>query len=127
GFQHMVDAVGGIDVGGSHLDGPEALGYVSHGSAHPIEARDRVARQQNAVRALLDKTTADGLLGDPLKLFRLLDALSKAVSVDETLTSAGMDGLGLQMRGLRTSTTQFAVSPVRAIGREDGLTVIYLD
>ena len=73
------------------------------------------------------RPTADGLLGDPLKLFRLLDSLSKAVSVDETLTSGGMDGLGLQMRGLRTATTQFAVAPVRAIGREGGRSVIYLD
>ena len=40
------------------------------------------------------------------------------MSVDETLTSAGMDALGLQMRGLRTANTQFAVAPVRGIGRE---------
>ena len=89
----MVDAVGGIDVQGAHLGGSEALAYVSQGTANPAEYRDRLARQQTAIRALLDKTAADGLLGDPLKLFRLLDSLSKAVSVDETLTSAGMDGL----------------------------------
>ena len=28
GFQHMVDAVGGIDVQGGHLDGPAALGFL---------------------------------------------------------------------------------------------------
>ncbi len=127
GFRQMVDAVGGIDVQGAHLGGPEALAYVSQGTASPAEYRDRLARQQTAIRALLDKTAADGLLGDPLKLFRLLDSLSKAVSVDETLTSAGMDGLGLQMRGLRTSTTQFAVCPVKGFGREGGQTVVYLD
>ena len=33
GFQHMVDAVGGIDVQGGHLDGPAALSYVSQGTA----------------------------------------------------------------------------------------------
>ena len=127
GFQHMVDAVGGIDVQGGHLDGPAALSYVSQGTADPAEYRDRLSRQQTAIRALVDKTTADGLLGDPLKLFRLLDSLSKAVSVDETLTSGGMDALGLQMRGLRTANTQFAVAPVRAIGRAGGRSVIYLD
>lgn len=127
GFRQMVDAVGGIDVQGTHLGGSEALAYVSQGTASPAEYRDRLSRQQTAIRALLDRTAADGLLGDPLKLFRLLDALSKAVSVDETLTSAGMDGLALQMRGLRSSTTQFAVSPVRGIGREGGQTVVYLD
>ena len=103
---------------GAHLDGPAALAYVSQGTANPAEYRDRLAHQQTAIRAVIDKATAGGLLSDPLKLFRLLDALSKAVSVDETLTSAGMDALGLQMRGLRTANTQFAVAPVRGIGRE---------
>jgi anionic cell wall polymer biosynthesis LytR-Cps2A-Psr (LCP) family protein len=115
--------VGGVDVQGGHLDGPAALAYVSQGTADTAEYRERLSRQQTAIRALVDKTTAGGLLGDPLKLFRLLDSLSKAVSVDETLTSGGMDALGLQMRGLRTQNTQFAVAPVRAIGRG----VIYLD
>ena len=123
GFQHMVDAVGGVEVQGAHLDGPAALAYVSQGTANPTEYRDRLARQQTAIRAVIDKATTGGLLGDPLKLFRLLDALSKAVSVDETLTSANMDALGLQMRGLRTANTQFAVAPVRGIGRG----VVYLD
>ena len=123
GFQHMVDAVGGIDIEGAHLDGPAALAYVSQGTANPAEYRDRLAHQQTAIRAVIDKATTGGLLSDPLKLFRLLDALSKAVSVDETLTSAGMDALGLQMRGLRTANTQFAVAPVRGIGRG----VVYLD
>ncbi|MBV9922088.1 MAG: LCP family protein [Pseudonocardia sp.] len=127
GFRQMVDAVGGIDVQGAHLGGSEALSYVSQGTASPTEYRDRLARQQTAIRALLDRTAADGLLGDPLKLFRLLDAVSKAVSVDETLTSAGMDGLALQMRGMRSTTTQFAVAPVMGYGREGGQTVIYLD
>jgi hypothetical protein len=66
---------------------------------------------------VIDKATTGGLLSDPLKLFRLLDALSKAVSVDETLTSAGMDALGLQMRGLRTANTAVRRGPVRGIGR----------
>jgi len=123
GFQHMVDAVGGIDIEGGHLDGSAALAYVSQGTADPAEYRDRLARQQTAIRAVIDKATTGGLLSDPLKLFRLLDALSKAVSVDETLTSANMDALGLQMRGLRTANTQFAVAPVRGIGRG----VVYLD
>jgi anionic cell wall polymer biosynthesis LytR-Cps2A-Psr (LCP) family protein len=127
GFRHLVDAVGGIDLQGTRLDGSGALAYVSQGSANPAEYRDRVARQQGAVRALIDRVTADGLLGDPLKLFRLLDALSKAVSVDETLTSTNMDGLGLQMRGVRTSTTEFVACPVRGIGREGGQAVLYLD
>jgi LCP family protein required for cell wall assembly len=142
GFQDMVDAVGGIDItvatpsisdgiqfirGANHLDGRGALAYVSQGPNNPAGYVDRLARQQNALRALLDTAASTGLLADPIKLFRLLDALSHAVSVDETLTNGNLQELGLQMRGLRTSRVQFLVAPVKALGREGGQPVVYLD
>ena len=99
----MVNAVGGIDLGNNHLDGRGALDYVSFGSNAPAGYADRLGRQQNALRALLDKAASSGLLADPIQLFRLLDALSHAISVDETLSDGSLQELGLQMRGLRTS------------------------
>jgi len=95
GFQDMVNAVGGIDLGNNHLDGRAALDYVSFGSNAPAGYADRLGRQQNALRALLDKAASSGLLADPIKLFRLLDALSHAVSVDETLSDGSLQELGL--------------------------------
>jgi anionic cell wall polymer biosynthesis LytR-Cps2A-Psr (LCP) family protein len=142
GFQSMVDAVGGIDVtlntatssdgiqfvgGVNHLDGRSALAYVSNGPAGPAGYADRLTRQQTALRALLEKVASAGLLTEPVQLFRLLDALSAALRVDETLNNAAMQQLALQMRGLRPKDVQFLVSPVRGLGREGGQSVVYLD
>jgi LCP family protein required for cell wall assembly len=132
GFQQMVDAIGGIDLQNStggldHLDGREALAYVSQGGGDPAGYLDRLRHQQNALRGLLDKAVAGGTLTDPAKLIALLDSLSHTMSLDETLGNATLLGLALQMRGLRASTVQFVVSPVQGIGRERGRSVIYLD
>ena len=132
GFQQMVDAIGGIDLqnaagGVDHLDGREALAYVSEGGSDPAGYLDRLRRQQNALRGLLDKAVAGGALADPAKLIALLDSLSHTMSLDETLGNATLLGLALQMRGLRASAVQFVVSPVRGVGRERGRGVIYLD
>jgi anionic cell wall polymer biosynthesis LytR-Cps2A-Psr (LCP) family protein len=132
GFQQMVDAIGGIELqnaagGLDHLDGREALAYVSQGGGDPRGYLDRLRRQQNALRGFLDKAVSGGTLADPAKLIRLLESMSHAMSLDETLSNANLLGLALQMRGLRTSTVKFVVSPVRGIGRESSGSVIYLD
>ena len=128
----MVHAIGGIDLQTLGWRGrpprrAEALAYVSGGGSDPAGYLDRLRRQQNALRGLLDKAVAGGALADPAKLIALLDSLSHTMSLDETLGNATLLGLALQMRGLRASSVQFVVSPVRGIGRERGRGVIYLD
>ena len=127
GFQDMVNAVGGIDLGSNHLDGPSALAYIGYGSNAPAGYIDRLTRQQNALRALLDKAASSGLLTDPIKLFRLLEALSHAISVDETLGNGKLQELGLQMRGLHTSGVDFVVCPSKGVGQGGGQPVVFLD
>jgi LCP family protein required for cell wall assembly len=142
GFQSMVDAVGGIDVrvaeatendgvrfreGLNHLDGAAALAYVRQRYGLPRGDIDRAQRQQNVLRALLDKAASDGMLTDPVQLYRLLDAVSRSVSVDDTLSNGGIRDLGLEMRGLRPSGLTFVGAPVRGLGREGDQSVVYLD
>ncbi len=141
GFRQMVDAVGGIDlqltqasgtsdvrfVGGlNHLDGAQALAYVRRLDSVPGDF-DRAARLQNALRALLDKAASSGLLDDPIGIYGLLDAVTRAMSVDDTLSNNDLRGLGLEMRSLRTSGVQFVVAPVRGLGRQGPQSVAYLD
>jgi LCP family protein required for cell wall assembly len=142
GFQAMVDAVGGIDVrvaeatqndgvqfrqGLNHLGGAAALAYVRQRHGLPRGDIDRAQRQQNVLRALLDKAASGGMLADPVQLYQLLDAVSRSVSVDDTLSNGGIRELGLEMRGLRPSGLTFVGAPVHGLGREGDQSVVYLD
>lgn len=142
GFRAMVDAVGGIDVvvaapttnfgvsfvaGLNHLDGAEALAYVRQRHDLPRGDLDRAHRQQNAMRAMLDKAASAGLLTDPGQLYRLLDAISRSVAVDDTLGDAGIRDLGIQLSGLRSADITFLQPPVRSFGWEDQQSVVHLD
>jgi LCP family protein required for cell wall assembly len=135
GFRQMVDAVGGIDVqttqavgpagvrfvgGPNHLDGVQALAYVRQlDSASSGGYLGRAARMQNALRALMDRAASSGLLADPIGVYQLLDAVSRSMSVDDTLSNNDLRQLGLEMRSLRSSNVQFVIAPVNRIGRLD--------
>ena len=67
------------------------------------------------------------MLSDPVQLYRLLDAVSRSVSVDDTLSNGGIRDLGIEMRGLRPSNVTFVGAPVRGLGREGAQSVVYLD
>lgn len=142
GFQAMVDAVGGIDVGiaeatsnhgvdffqgVNHLDGGAALAYVRQRRGLPHGDLDRAQRQQNALRGLLAKAASSGMLSDPVRLYGLLDATSRSVSVDDTLSNGGLRQLAFDVRGLRPSNVTFLSAPVGALGQEGSQSVVYLD
>ena len=142
GFQSVVDSVGGIDVGISqatsnvgvefhqgvnHLDGSEALAYVRQRHGLPDGDLDRAQRQQNALRALLTKVAATGVLDDPVGLYRLLDSAGQFVSVDDTLSNGGLRSVMQRMRGVPPDNVSFLRAPVEGLGREGTQSVVYLD
>jgi LCP family protein required for cell wall assembly len=142
GFRAMVDAVGGIDVtvperttfgeivfepGPNHLDGQRALAYVRQRAGLPEGDLSRVQRQQNALRALLTKAVSGGLLSNPGRLYDLLDAVSRSVGVDDTLSNDGLRALAFGLRNLNTSSVTFLTSPVAGLGREGAQSVVHLD
>lgn len=134
GFQSMVDSVGGIDVaiaeatrnqgvdfrqGVNHLDGAQALAYVQQRYGLPNGDPDRAHRQQNALRALLAKAASSGTLSDPIALYDLLDATSRSVGVDDTLSNGGLRSLALDLGVCdrvpsRSSMPRWPVSVARA-------------
>jgi LCP family protein required for cell wall assembly len=142
GFQALTDSVGGIDVnvaapttfgtltlhaGRNHLDGAQALGYVRQRTGLPRGDLDRVQRHQNALRALLTKVAAGGLLADPARTLGFLDELSRWVTVDDGLTNGGLRTLGWDMRNLRPGGITFLTVPVADLGREGKQSVAHLD
>ena len=136
GFRSMVDAVGGIDVdltsppsslgrGVQHLDGAQALLYVRERTGYANG--DRARRQQNALRAMLIKAASSGTLTDPVQLYDFLDALTRSVGVDDTLSNGGMRALGLKLSELGAGEVTFVRAPVANVGQQGGQVVVRLD
>jgi LCP family protein required for cell wall assembly len=136
GFRSMVDALGGIDVdvaapvaglprGPKHLNGAQALLYVRDRSG--FERGERAWRQQDALRAMLEKAAASNTLGDPVQLYDFLDAASRSVGVDDTLSNGGMRALALRLGELRPADVLFVRVPVAALGADGAGPVVELD
>jgi len=140
GFRAMTDALGGIDVqvartttfgpitfraGPNHLDGRRALAYVRQRKGLPRDDLDRVRRQQNALRALLDKARSQNMLTNPSRMYGLLDAVTRSVSMDDTLTNSRLRSLAVQLRGVRD--VAFLTAPVAGVGHEGLQAVVHLD
>ena len=142
GFESMVDAVGGIDVhvaeatsnigvdfeqGLNHLDGAEALAFVRQRYDLADGDLDRAQRQQAVLRALLSKAASGSTFSNPTAFYTLLDAATRSVGVDNTLSNGGLRSLALEMTGLRPSAVTFVRAPLAGLGREGEQSVVYLD
>jgi LCP family protein required for cell wall assembly len=130
GFEFIVDSVGGIHIdvdttttsdgvtlrrGRDHLDGREALAYVrEHGVAD--RDLDRGQRQQKALRALVTQVADRQMLSSPAGTLALLDAASRAVSVDDTLSNGGLRTLASNLQGVDPAAMTFVRAPVAAVG-----------
>jgi LCP family protein required for cell wall assembly len=144
GFQSMTDALGGVTVrvartftdparhvvwaaGTHHLDGARALDFVRQ--RHNLLGGDlgRIRRQQAFLKALAGRVVARGTLDNPLKLNAFLEASTKAVSVDESLTISRLRSMALQFRSVRASDVAFVTAPIAGTGTEGRQSVVYLD
>jgi LCP family protein required for cell wall assembly len=132
GFTAMVDAVGGIDVGpargdGDRLDGRAALAYIRERHGIVDGEMDRAGREQDALRALFVRVAEQGTLPSPSSTLDLLDAASRSVSVDDTLSNGGLRSLASALRNLDPRAVTFVRAPVAGVGRQDGRAVVHLD
>ncbi|MGH4035873.1 LCP family protein [Actinomycetota bacterium Odt1-20B] len=105
GFKKVVDALGGIDVkvparmkvptedlvlnkGRQHLDGAEALVYVRArtgvGDGNDLQ---RIERQKQFMRLMLDKVHDAGLLDSATRLYPVLSAVTSSLTADKGLDS----------------------------------------
>jgi LCP family protein required for cell wall assembly len=142
GIRTIVDSVNGIDVrvanvtgsegvlfnrGANHLDGAEALAYVRQRRGLPHGDLDRALRQQNVLRTLLEKTIEADLSANPIQLYRLLAAVSRSASLDDTVGENGVAELRNELRPLQPAEMNFLRAPVRGFGQEGSQPVVYLD
>jgi LCP family protein required for cell wall assembly len=142
GFKSIVDALGGVDVpvaattssagvtfhrGLNHLDGTQALAYVRQRHGLPGSDFDRVRRQQNFLRAVMTKIAKINPAGNPLETYRLLDAMTKAVTVDDGYSTSDLRDLALSATRLHSGDVWFLTAPVSGTGWEGDQSVVYLD
>jgi LCP family protein required for cell wall assembly len=144
GFIALTDSVGGVDItipadsydpaqrrtwkaGRYTMDGVQALSYVRQREGLPRGDLDRIARQQNFLRALMAKVVDSLTLTEPARLNRLLDAITSAISVDDRLSNSGLRDLAFGLRQLSVSNVTFVSAPVARFDRIDGQDVVILD
>jgi len=129
GFKDLSTAVGGVPVtiprsfwdpsqkyqweAGEHLlKGSEALKYVRTRYGLDGGDFDRIKRQQNFLRSLMQKMLDKGTMTSPTKLFKTVTALTENLTVDEDWTAGDMRGLALSLRGISTEDVTFLTAPV---------------
>ncbi|GII54643.1 hypothetical protein Pth03_30320 [Planotetraspora thailandica] len=81
GFENVIDVLGGVDVGGYHLNGHAALGYV----------RDR-GSGGDFLRALAARVTEPEVLANPFRMDALIRAFTRSVGVDSSVDLGRLAG-----------------------------------
>jgi LCP family protein required for cell wall assembly len=118
-----------LDEGWNHLDGRTAIQFLRArtGTGNGLELGSdlaRIGRQQQLIDALSTKVRSDELLGDPVALLRVLDAVARSLSVSPELAGPGtIAGLAYSLRDLETVGRQM----VPVVDAPDGNRVLWTD
>jgi LCP family protein required for cell wall assembly len=135
GFEAMVDAVGGVSMclsgpvtdskshlslpaGTSLLDGKTALAFVrTRYSMGDGSDTARIRRQQGFLSALSRKIKSAGVLLNPIKLYKLLDATTSALTMDPEFASLKeLQSIALSLKGLNSKDLRFVTTPSASDG-----------
>ncbi|MBN1173372.1 MAG: LCP family protein [Micromonosporaceae bacterium] len=142
GFKSIIDTVGGVDLpmekattvgtkryraGVNHLSGSQALTYVREIDTLPNGDLDRVRRHQVLVKAMMSSVAKMNPATNPVKMYNLVDTMSRALSVDDSLTNDKLRTLATSLVGLRGDRVSFLTAPTRGVGTLGAQNVVYLD
>lgn len=132
GFQHMVDALGGVTVctpepiddkdshlvlpaGKTKVNGKQALGYVrvrkTVGDGSDL---GRIDRQQAFLSSVIQEATKSSLLLRPDRLFRFLNAATQAMTTDKGLNVGEMKDIAQSVQRIGTDQIRFVKIPTEA-------------
>jgi LCP family protein required for cell wall assembly len=137
GFLKVVDAVGGVRLcnrtdrtlddrfanlhmppGCQQMTGIQALAYVR--ARHVDSDFGRIGRQQEFLRAVMDKVASRGNLINLPKLLRIADIVSAHVKTDDTLKTGEAIGLARRLRKLDQPHVDMRVYPSEAVAPRCG-------
>jgi anionic cell wall polymer biosynthesis LytR-Cps2A-Psr (LCP) family protein len=146
GFKEIIDALGRVDItvdqnftshdsllpghirrftkGTQHMDGAMALDYARERKSFPDGDFTRIKHQQQMIKAVLDTAASAGLLTNPGRLDAFLRAITRAVTVDTTLSVVDP---ALDLRNLRSGDLTFLTNPSTGTGWEGSESVVFAD
>jgi LCP family protein required for cell wall assembly len=142
GFKAVVDALGGVPIcvssaiddpkshltlsAGTHvLQGDQALAFArARKTLGDGSDLSRIDRQQVFMSSVVRTATSSGLLTNPLKLFSVLDAVTKSLTVDPGLGSVDdLKDFALSLQGLSPKQIHFTTVPWAPKG--DGANIVW--
>lgn len=129
GFKEMVDALGGVEIctkrsikdpkshlilsAGTHrLDGITALKYVRTRYFDGMGDLGRMQRQQQFIAAMIREATSAGVLLNPVKLVKFINASLGSVTTDPGLKQDDLITLAEQLRGISTKKVRTLTVPL---------------
>ncbi|GAA2845087.1 transcriptional regulator [Actinoplanes cyaneus] len=142
GFKEVTDALGGVDLkvdqtitsihpphrvfkkGMMHMNGAQALDWVRQRKQFARGDFARMQHQQEFLKALMDKAASSGTLASPGKLDDFLNAVAKAVTVDQDFS---LKDMVLQFRSLRGENLTFLTTPNKGSETIAGQSVVVSD
>ena len=125
GLASALGALGGVNValpaattsggvafhaGVNHLTSANALDYTEQPS---LSEEGHALRQQALLRAILDKLAHDNLLADPASAFGILNAFTKALSVDSNFSNSQLQSLAMHLHLLGAGSGTFVTASVK--------------
>ncbi len=114
----VVDAVGGVEIKGTGpLDGRAAAAFAAEPDSATGGTTD--ARQRQLFHAVLNKATSTGLAHDPIALYHLVDATSRAVTLDDGLSNVDLGSIAFSLRDLQAGDVTVLDAPVTVAGTQD--------
>jgi LCP family protein required for cell wall assembly len=142
GLAEVTDALGGVDVmvaetttnggftfeqGMNHITGEEVRWYLGQRYGLPGGDFDRVKRQQQFIKAVMDQLISNETFSDLGRLDASLRAVGDSLAVDSGLGNRAMLSMAYSMRNLEQSGIEFFTAPVLGTGMEGPASVVYLD
>jgi LCP family protein required for cell wall assembly len=148
GFKDLTSALGGIRVyipeefydssqqitweqGWQELEGATALRYVRTRYDIPGDKQGdygRIARQQNFLRATMEKLLSGGTTRNPLKLRSVLKVITSYLTVDDTWSNGEIRDLAMSMRSLNGDDVEFLTIPTSCCDTSnDGQSIVRLE
>ncbi len=97
-----------------NLKGEKALQYVRTRHGLLRGDFDRIDRQQNFLRSLMEKVLEAGTLTKPRQFSDTLSAITDHLTVDEDWENGDIRGLALSLRGTKAEDVNFLTVPIAA-------------